>query len=237
MVREAAQDSASVILRKLSGHGVKQVLTPVLTSLQDPGWKTRQEGAKVLAVVTRISQARFLVPHLSQLLTSLIDLASNDLHPRVKEAGRNALKEVSTSAVKNPEMIQLSPVVVEALIDPSTKARTALEAVLHCEFMHALDIPSLALLVPLLARGLRDRGAEVKKKAAAIASNLPQMVGGDLSGDPKSLGPLLCPLLPGLQEGLLDPIPEVRASCAKTLGSLAKGVGEEVAEMQSLVPW
>jgi hypothetical protein len=42
-VREAAQGAAKVIMGRLSAHGVKQVLTPILTSLpEETQWKSRQ---------------------------------------------------------------------------------------------------------------------------------------------------------------------------------------------------
>lgn len=42
------------------------------------------------------------------------------------------------------------------------------QALLECEFMHSIDAPSLAILVPILGRALRDRGADLKRKSSAI---------------------------------------------------------------------
>ncbi len=91
--------------------------------------------------------------------------------------------------------------------DPANKTKDALEALLECEFMHAIDAPSLALLVPLLGRALRDRGADLKRKSAAITGNMVGMV-----GDPKFLVPYLSQVMPGLKDCLVDPIPDVRAT-------------------------
>jgi hypothetical protein len=68
--------------------------------------------------------------------------------------------------------------------------------------MHSIDAPSLALLVPILGRALRDRGADLKRKASAITGNMVSMV-----SEPKTLVPYLVQVLPGLQDCLLDPIP------------------------------
>ena len=72
-------------------------------------------------------------------------------------------------------MLRLSPVLLGAIGDPANKTRDALEALLECEFMHSIDAPSLALLVPILARALRDRGADLKRKSAAITGNMVQL--------------------------------------------------------------
>jgi hypothetical protein len=134
--------------------------------------------------------------------------------------------------IRNPEVLRLSPVLLGAIGDPANKTRDALEALLECEFMHSIDAPSLALLVPILARALRDRGADLKRKSAAITDNMVSMV-----GDAKILSPYLAQVLPGLQDCLLDPIPDVRATSAKAIGSLFVGMGEEHEDLKKLVPW
>lgn len=73
-----------------------------------------------------------------------------------------------SSVIKNPEVARLAPVLLAALSDPASKTKEALEALLECEFMHSIDAPSLALLVPILGRALKDRGADLKRRSAAI---------------------------------------------------------------------
>ena len=55
--------------------------------------------------------------------------------------------------------------------------------------------------------------------------------------DAKILSPYLVQVLPGLQDCLLDPIPDVRATSAKAIGSLFVGMGEEHEELRRLIPW
>jgi hypothetical protein len=43
---------------------------------------------------------------------------------------------------------------------------------LHTAFVHVIDAASLALIVPILQRGLRERNATVKKTAAQITGNM-----------------------------------------------------------------
>lgn len=56
-------------------------------------------------------------------------------------------------------------------------------------------------------------------------------------GDPKSLVPYISSLVPGLKDCLVDPIPDVRATCAKALGALVAGVGEEQEELAEVMGW
>jgi len=226
-VREAAQATAKVIMGKLSAHGVKQVLNPIISSLPDEDqWKTRQEAIRLLGTMAHCAPKQ-LAACLPQVIPCLVS-ATSDPHPRVKESARNSLADIS-SVIRNPEILQLTPTLLAALGDPANKTKDALEALLECEFMHSIDAASLAILIPILGRGLKDRGADIKRKSSAITGNMMSMV-----ADSKSLVPYLSQLMPGVKQCLTDPIPDVRATSAKALGRLIC-VGEE--ELQDLIPW
>ena len=51
----------------------------------------------------------------------------------------------------------------------------------------------------------------------------------------QDMAPYVPMLMPELQSALVDPLPEVRATAAKALGSLLKGMGEQ--HFQGLMPW
>ena len=76
------------------------------------------------------------------------------------------------SVIRNPEVSSLSEVLLSALTEPAKHTKAAIEALLVCEFIHAIDAPSLALLVPVLHRGMRDRSADIKRKASLITGNM-----------------------------------------------------------------
>lgn len=75
-------------------------------------------------------------------------------------------------------------------------------------------------MIPIIERGLRERGAEGKKKAAQIVGNLASLT------DSKDFVPYLSSLLPMVHIVLVDPVPEARATAAKTLGTLVERLGE-----------
>ena len=57
-------------------------------------------------------------------------------------------------------------------MDPSTKTATCLQVLLHTSFVHFIDAPSLALIMPVLQRALNERSTETKKMAAQIIGNM-----------------------------------------------------------------
>src|SRR5438270_1713118 len=76
-------------------------------------------------------------------------------------------------------------------------------------------------VMPILERGLRERGTEIKKKSSQIVGNMASLT------DVRDIVPYLPRLLPGLKEVLVDPVPEARSTAAKALGTMVEKLGED----------
>ena len=227
-VRDAALGAANGIMAQLSGQGVKLVLPGLLRGVEDKQWRTKQGSVQLLGAMAHCAPKQLtaclptVVPRLAETLT--------DTHPRVAAAAREALLEVG-SVIKNPEIGALVPSIMEALLDPNGRTNECLDALLETTFVNSVDAPSLALLLPIITRGLRERKTELKKKGAKIVGNMCSLV-----ASPADLAPYVPLLLPELRRTLVDPIPEVRAIAARALASLLQGMGQ-VAEFADLLPW
>ncbi|KAL3922460.1 MAG: hypothetical protein SGILL_002195 [Bacillariaceae sp.] len=226
-VRRAASEAVGVIMSKLSAHGVKLVLPAVLTAFNDNSWRTKQASINMLGSMSHLAPKQ-LASALPKVVPKLIE-AFADTHPKVKASAQGALEEIS-SVIRNPEIHDISPVLLKALTDPADNTLSALEALIETEFLHAIDSPSLALIVPILHRGLRDRAATTKRYGALITGNICTMI-----NDPRDFVPYLPTLIPDLKSSLLDPIPDVRSIAAKAFGSLTRGLGEDA--LPDLRPW
>jgi len=168
-VRKAAADTVGLIMSKLSAHGVKLVMPAVLTAFEDPAWRTKQASIQMLGSMSHLAPKQ-LASALPKVVPKLTE-AFGDTHPKVKASAQDALVEIS-SVIRNPEISSISPVLLSALTDPADNTAKALETLIATEFLHAIDAPSLALIVPLLHRGLRDRGATTKRASGLIAGNI-----------------------------------------------------------------
>ena len=76
-------------------------------------------------------------------------------------------------------------------------------------------------VMPILERGLRERGTEIKKKSSQIVGNMASLT------DVRDIVPYLPRLVPGLKEVLVDPVPDARATAAKALGTMVEKLGED----------
>jgi len=93
------------------------------------------------------------------------------------------------SVIRNAEVQALAPVLLAAIAEPNTKAKAALETLLNTIFVNTVDAASLALIVPVVHRGLRDRSGDAKKKAARIVGDMCELI-----NEPKVHLPALPPL-------------------------------------------
>ncbi|KAJ1413832.1 TOG domain [Sesbania bispinosa] len=226
-VREAAECAARAMMSQLTAQGVKLVLPSLLKGLEDKAWRTKQSSVQLLGAMAYCAPQQLsqclpkIVPKLTEVLT--------DTHPKVQSAGQTALQQVG-SVIKNPEISALVPTLLKGLSDPNEHTKYSLDILLQTTFVNSIDAPSLALLVPIVHRGLRERSADTKKRAAQIVGNMCSLV-----TEPKDMIPYIGLLLPEVKKVLVDPIPEVRSVAARAIGSLIGGMGEE--NFPDLVPW
>lgn len=216
-VREATQYAAKVIMSRISGHCVKLILPTLLEGLEEKQWRTKKGAIELLGSMAFCAprQLSLSLPTIIPHLTGVI----NDSHAQVKSAANASLKRFG-EVLHNPEVKSIQSTLMKALADPTAKTNTALSALLKTTFEHYLDAPSLALVMPIIDRGLRQRSSETKRKSVQIVGNMASLT------ESRDLVPYLQELMPLIHEVLVDPVPEARATAAKSLGTLVERLGE-----------
>jgi hypothetical protein len=87
----------------------------------------------------------------------------------------------------------------------------SLSAIFHAQlmettFVNSMDSAALAVVVPVVARGLRERSAELKKMAAMTAGNIFALV-----NEPRDMAPFVPVILPEVVKAMEHSHPDVRA--------------------------
>ncbi|THD24819.1 Translational activator gcn1 [Fasciola hepatica] len=226
-VREAASNTARAVMAKLSAHGVRLILPALLRAIDDQqSWRTKAESVELLATMTHCAPKQ-LSACLPQIVPRLLEVLV-DSQDRVKQAGMRALRQIG-NVIRNPEVQVLVPLLTDCLQDPLTDKMPCLRALRDTCFVHVLDAPSLALILPVIQRAFDDRSTEARKTAAQIFGNLHSLARQE------ELQPYVGTILPPLKTCLLDAVPEVRSVAAGALGALVRGMGESC--FTEILPW
>lgn len=189
-------------------------------------WQTRAAGLTLIAgLATRLpaattAQVVQLVPRLTDCMT--------DIRAEVAKAAEDAMKAVCVCA-GNRDIEAVIPRVISAIARPA-EASEAIHALSATTFVQAVLSPALAILVPLLERGLKVTGpasTPIKRKTAIIISNMVKLV-----PETSMAAPLIPKLLPGLKklrDEVADPECRVVATKAFEVMITATGCADEAA--------
>ncbi|WBW74626.1 translation initiation regulator, HEAT repeat protein Gcn1 [Schizosaccharomyces osmophilus] len=224
-VREATLEAVKHIMSQLSAYGVKLLLPSLLEGLNDYNWRSKRASVEILGLMSYMAPKQLsvslptIVPKLTEVLT--------DSHSQVRNTANNSLLRFG-EVISNPEIQNLVPVLLNALSDCTRYTDDALSAILKTAFVHYLDSPSLALVIPIIQYGMRERNASTKRQSAKIFGLMASLT------EPENLAIYLDPLMPRLREVLIDPVPDTRATAAKALGSLMEKLGET--KFPTLIP-
>ena len=218
-VRQAAMDTVKVQMKYLSGYGVRLILPSLIKDLHDKNWKSKIVNVEILG------HFAFCAPkQLSQFLPTVIKellIVFKDPHPKVLETAVKVLKDIS-SVITNPEIVDLSDILINAFSNPYELSKNALVSLLNTKFQHAIDPPSLGLIIPIIDYNLRINNEENKKMAAHLIGAISFLI-----KTPEIIYPYLDIILPNLKDALFDSSPDVRNAMAKAIGSLTKSLGDD----------
>ncbi|MGH0163427.1 UNVERIFIED_CONTAM: hypothetical protein FKN15_071377 [Acipenser sinensis] len=248
---DSVRQSVVILMGSLAKHldksdpKVKPIVAKLITALCTPSQQVQESVAGCLPpLVPAIREdAGGMVQKLLQLLLESDKYAERKgaaygLAGLVKGLGILSLKQLEimatlTDGIQDKKNFRrreaITPILLDALTDPSRKTHKCLQTLLDTKFVHFIDAPSLALIMPIVQRAFQDRSTDTRKMAAQIIGNMYSLT------DQKDLSPYLPSVIPGLKASLLDPVPEVRTVSAKALGAMVKGMGESC--FDDLLPW
>lgn len=217
-VREATDLAARQIMKCTTSYGVKQLIPLAIRNLDDIAWRTKKGSVELLGSMAYLDPTQ-LSASLSTIVPQIVGVL-NDSHKEVRKASDQALKRFG-EVIRNPEIQAIVPDLINAIGDPTKYTDDALDKLIKTQFVHYIDGPSLALIIHVIHRGMKDRSASTKKKACQIVGNMAILV------DSHDLQPYLAALISELEIAMVDPVPETRSTGARALGSLVEKLGED----------
>jgi HEAT repeat protein len=134
-----------------SNYAIKQALPQFLKELENDNWRSKFSTVEALGNMAFCApkQISTFLPQIVKVLREVL----NDTHEKVHNAAIEAIKKIG-SVIKCPEIGDMLECIIKALANTNTHLNEALNLILETSFAHAIDAPSLSLLVPLLDAGL-----------------------------------------------------------------------------------
>ncbi|KAL7701052.1 hypothetical protein N2W54_003054 [Lotmaria passim] len=219
-VSECADDAAKEMMAKLSGVGLRQLIPRLVEGLASDSAKKRVPPLNFIGYVAFCSpkQLAAALPEIMKHIRGCLF----DVNNAVSVAAFNALRRVA-GVVSNPEIQEHVELILNAMRSPSTETESALDALLYTRFINMVDPASLALIIPVLSRGLGTQVAHTRPKAAQIVASMVSLV-----SDPRALLPYTDELVRLLEEASQDPSAEARTTAAKAAAALASAIGDHL---------
>lgn len=128
----------------------------------------------------------------------------------------------------NNDIQPFVPRLVDCMAKPS-QLHDCIHGLAATTFVQAVEAPHLAIIVPLLNRGLQDRVQAIQRKSCLIADNMAKLVDDELHAAP--FLPSVMPLVKRVSEEVADP--EVRNVAGKALKTLQR-IEKDAAEISKV---
>ena len=214
-VKNAAQAAALAIVKATTAHAVKAVLPPIVNSiLTAQKWQEKITALQCVEALVESApvELAFRVPDLIPVVSeSMWDTKSD-----VKKAAYGTMEKVC-ALISNKDIDRFIPELIKCIAKPENVPET-IHLLGATTFVTDVHEPTLAIMVPLLDRGLAERETPIKRKAAVIVDNMCKLV-----EDPNIVASFLPKLMPALEknhDNLADP--EAREKTKQALDTLIR---------------
>jgi elongation factor 3 len=214
-VKNAAVAAAMAIAEGMNPNAVKATLPALIDSLRNAQkWPEKMTALDFIDSIIRTAptQTALRVPDLIPVVSE----AMWDTKKEVKDRAYKTMEKVCQLIV-NRDIERFIPELIKCIAKPENVPETV-HLLGATTFVTEVQEPTLALMVPLLDRGLAERETAIKRKSAVIVDNMCKLV-----DDPNVVAPFLPKMMPGLQknyENLADP--EAREKTKQALDTLIR---------------
>jgi len=214
-VRSAAEAAVKVFANKLSSNAVSLVLGSIYPLTQvGVAWQTRQLALKTIVSLTDTSpeQVGFELPQIVPQVTN----SMSETKKEVAKAAHEAMTAVC-DVIGNRDIEHMTSKIVRSITNPEDVPEI-MHALAGVTFVQSVQAPALAMVVPLLLRGLRSKLTATRRQSAVIIDNMSKLVDDPLDAAP--FLPILMPALAISAENMSDP--EAREVSEKASAQLSK---------------
>lgn len=221
-VRAPAKAAAAAVVEKTSGHAIRDIILPNLFSSlsREKKWQTKEGALKMFPELVKYHE-KHLVQNLPEIIPEIVPVMW-DTRKEVKTAAFSIMEKI---CIGNKDITPFIPALIIAMGEPK-EVPECVHKLASTTFVRAVDAPTLAIMQPVLVRGLQTNKISVKRQAAVIIDNMCKLV--EEPEEAALFMPKLLPLLQTAIETVADP--ECRDVCTRAHKTLLKAGGDPTAE-------
>jgi len=223
----ATEEAALTICKKIDPFCMKSLLPQLFTALPvEKKWQIRERALKCIAIFheTAPRQLGDALPEVVPEVTACMW----DTKKQVKQAANTAMKG-ALEVIGNKDIEHMTDQILKAITKPK-EVPEIMHKMAGVTFVQSVESAALAMVVPLLLRGLREKTTATKRQSAVIIDNMRKLVDNPIDAAP--FLPLLLPALQTNAESIADP--EARAVTERAVGQLErlKGLADKQASVR-----
>ncbi|KAI9335952.1 elongation factor EF-3 [Obelidium mucronatum] len=215
-LKTQAADAAKNICKHLSLNGLRDIVDTLINAQDSFQSKT---GTRVAALSAIASFSETAPEQLGFALTQIVPEISKsvvDTDPAVCELGEAALT-AACDVIGNRDLEHMTGPIVRSVTHPDEVAEI-MHKLAGVTFVSSVESPALAMVTPLLIRGLASGITTTIRQSAVIIDNMAKLV-----NNPLDAAPFMGLLIPGLEKATQTlSNPEARSVAEKTLAAMNK---------------
>ena len=168
-VRKAAEETAAAICEKVSPFAIKSLLPALFASLPvEKKWQERVVALNCISLFAKPApkQLGIALPEIVPEVTACMW----DTKKQVKTASTDAMRS-ACEVIGNKDIEHMNAKIITAITKPK-EVPEIMHELAGVTFVQSVESPALAMVVPLLLRGLREKTTATKpdEKIAAAAA-------------------------------------------------------------------
>jgi len=212
------EQCVNMIFEKMNPYSIEMFLKVIYDGMDNISWKIKVGSIVILNNLSKKHPER-----IAHLLPNIVPEVTKHVWDTKKEVKNNALDTLLSccSVIQNPDIQPIVSTLVDANANPK-KNDSALDVLMGTTFVSQVGSPTLAIIVPVLLRGLRSRDVQTKRKCCVVIDNMCRLV-----HDQKDVEPFVDKLLPELNRVESEvAIKEIREYGTKAKNTLLNAVSE-----------
>jgi len=212
-VRLAASAAVTALAGKMSVDSVRRCL-PILFAHSESG---NGHATRVLALNIIASFSDYAPEQLGYALPDVVPAVTGPMSDPKKEVSKaaNDALVAACEVIGNRDIEHMTSKIVRSIVVPSDVPEI-MHDLAGVTFVQSVTAPALAMVVPLLLRGLRSNLTATRRQSAVIIDNMSKLVDDAIDAAP--FLPTLMPALAFAADAMSDP--EARGVCEKASAAL-----------------